>query len=1269
MWPSKAKIGVFGILGGQRFPRKLGIACSVGLATILGWISIAAKSGQSTQLLFGSQSSMKEQDGVDQKQPSSRGVEIAQHGGYPELRVDGAPFFIYSAAFSYYRIPRDLWESMLDRYRSLGINTLDLYIPWDWHEPKEGEFDFDGHSNPRRDLRSLLSLITERGFKLIARPGPEILNEWRHGGYPDWLLQRPEYHMDPLDWIEGRYPPLDNLNTHDAEAAAQGWLENRTHIEATKSWFAAVAKELAPYSSRGMVHLKPENRDEPPREMSGPLLFIQVGDDFAIGRTNHAGKDFWRYVEELRGMLEAGGLNVPVFINPTDMRVSAAGSAQNPPIGVMGQWYMHPRESSASTESRLTAPSLSTQDAAEIEFFCEELKTQPDFPPAMIEYQAGWYTPGDDDRPRPNLPENTLLSARLLIANGIHGFNYFPLQDTLTPAGHSVPWANQSYRWDAALGPGGDPQPRLVAVRRNSQIVQAWGRLLAASHKRADFGIVYPLGSYPQELLTAPDIRTVSDTVLRIERLASLSALSSELIDPEYQSVEQLLRDPLLLLPVLDPEKAQFELSERTQTTIIDYVRRGGTLVVFPERPRGKIIEQLWENAPAPPASSESVIRARWKFGEGEVIESSKDFYSWLSVDKTLAENKSQQESDWAAQALTEFVAAADIRPALKFSGKPGGAGALLLSEIVTNEGTEQLGNRTAGQGFLSATNLAEHESSDADVNILSPSAPARGHGGTYLSLHIVVPPRESILLPLEMPLCFTDPHNAGCGDAVSIAGAEFLGAKRDGKTLELSFYIPARADIHVRLGEKPYRVSLDETDTKPDSSWILDAKELQLTIPRGAAPDFQRTLKLSVHYTPHVLEPDKRNQPSKAPPVDLEYYVQNAVRFPISGNAFLRTYPALVVPDDDGKMNVLLIAENQNQSASGYLDFSFDKPLHGPKSLVVPAHGSASEVIEFRTAEAQPPGTPLPSDHLFHAAIEVRTGRDRRVLPIAVLLHTPGTTDHYRFDFDRDGADEWLLENDRLRLIVSPESGGRALALADKLSGVSLASSVGLLRDGFSFTPNPPGINPSRGRGKYGLFNRPYVASWTGDDKRPALHLEYEAPDIFPAGASIEKTIQLEGSAGLKVEYRVSLHPKGTAAAATDSQPQSFVVLNSLPLDASLGTAASASGGNPARFCWEGRGQSLTDGGNSSPGKDENCADFIPGGEPVVVPAGTSKIEVHSPGRAAIEIAWDCTDACAQMTIEPKLFSALFRLQFSPLTPGGDASQYSMHIRVLDAP
>jgi hypothetical protein len=1185
------------------------------------------------------------------------GIEIVEVGGYPELHVDGKPFFIHSAAFFYDRIPRDMWDSMLDKYRRAGINTIDIYIPWNWHEPKEGEFDFDGHTNPRRDLRTLLSLVAQKRFHLIARPGPEILNEWRHGGYPGWLLERPEYKMNPLDWIEGRYPPMDNLNPRDAEAAAQGWLDNRTHMRYATFWMTAVGRELAPYSSHKLFHVEqPSPSVRPAPDTSGPLLFVQVGDDFAINRTNYAGPAFWRYVEDLGNMLKAGGLDVPVFINPTDMRVSAAGSALDPPIGVMGQWYMHARPPTAAGP-----PLLTSADASEIELFTEELNTQPVFPPVMIEYDAGWYAPADDDRPLPDPASNTLLSSRLLIANGIHGFNYFPLQDTYTPAGYSVPWANRSYRWDAALSPGGDPQRKMQAVERNAQFLDLWGPLLAASHKRADFAILYPLGAFPQKLLKPRDILDVSDCVMRIERLADLSLLSSELLDPEFQPVEQLLRDPLLLLPVFDPAKPQFQLSDRAQQEIVDYVGRGGTLLVFPSQPEGKIIGELWKDAPALSTPSEATpIRAQWKFGDGTVIESSSDFYSWISLGQTFAESRREERFASSVRALAQFLGAANLRPVLRFVDSAKNAGDLIASEIVTDQGTSLLGKRTSGKGFLSVTNISGVNAIDGKIEILPPSVSSRDSGGEYSSLRITVPPRESLLLPLEMPLCATNAKADFCDCSIVDGGAEFLGATREEKKLDLALYVPARAEVDLHLAVKPDHIWLDETDTHPESTWTPDTGELHLTIPKGAAPDFRRTLKLQM---PHARTLKQNNlQPNKASFGDLDVFVVNAVELPTSGETFLRTFPALVVPDPDQKISVLLLAQNENENAGAPITFSFERPLHGDRTLLVPKGGAASETIEFRKTDFEFAGIHSSPDHLFRTVIQMRVGRDRRVLPLVFVLHKAGTEEHYRFDFDRDGADEWVLENDRLRLIVSPESGGRAIALTDKLSGESLSTSVGLLRDNFSFTDNPPEISAARRRGRYGMSNRPYVAAWGGDAKRPELRLRYHAPDVFPSGADIQKDVRLEGDAGLRVAYRIALDAPAARGGVASTHGQSFIAVNSFP--------AESRSDSTTRFCWQPKAADRATLANGSSGDgNDTCRDFVRDGEAIAVPRGISTLEIRTPGDPTIEISWDCAKACGQMTIRPKYFSALFELQFPPLTPGYVAADYSIGIRVLSSP
>jgi hypothetical protein len=1188
---------------------------------------------------------------------TSRGVEIADHDGYPELRVDGVPFFIHSAAFFYYRMPRDQWEPMLERYRRLGINTIDIYIPWNWHEPKEGEIDFDGHTNPRRNLRALLALIAQKGLKLIARPGPEILNEWRHGGYPGWLLERPEYQMNPIDWLEGHYPPLDGLNAHDAEAAARGWLGNETHMTRARAWLVAVAKELAPYSSHRMVSSPSDDPEAPPREASGPLLFVQLGDDFAIGRTNRVGSDFWRYAGDLREMLEAGGVDVPVFINPTDMRVSAAGSGFERPIGVMGQWYMPPRG-----ETGPAGRGLDASDAGDIEFYTEELKTQPSFPPVMIEYQAGWYTPGDDDRPPLSPPENTLLSSRLLIGNGIHGFSYFPLQDTFTPAGYSVPWASRSYRWDAALDPDGDPQPRLQAVQRNGHLLRHWGSQLAASHKRADFGIIYPVSAYPQELLTAPDILSVSESVMRIQRLGTLGMLASELRDPQHQSVEQLLNDPLLLLPVPDQSKPQFRLSDHAQEILVQYVRRGGTLAVFPSKPEGKILEELWKQAPDSFEPEEgSAIRGRWKFGEGEVIESTKDFISWIAMNHSLSENRAQTEADWSIGALRQFMSAEGLRPAVEISGYPKSANNLITTEIVTNEGTGLLGNRETGQGFLSVTNLSKDETADVEINALSPAAPAKRTRGVYVAVHAVVPPRESLLLPLEEPLCSEGTVKAPCSDTVESSGAELIRAVRNGKVLELTLYVPASSTTVLHLAQHPSHVTLEELAT-PEAHWTAENNELDVAIPRGAAPAFLRELKIDLPYTPQVTEIEK---PGKPTPNEFDYSVWNALQLPVSATTFLRTYPPLVVVSSDQPATVLFSAVNHNSKLPRSMDISISGPLHGSDFFNIPQEQTSAAKVSLKPSGADAMALPPDADGLLHGTIKVRSWHDQRNIPIAFLQLPRDGISQYRFDFDRDGADEWVLESSHLRLIVSPESGGRAIALTDKSNGSNLITSVGLLRDVFSYTENPAGGNPLRARGRYGLFDRTYTAEWFGEKTNSGLKLQVDAQDVFPSGARIEKSIQFDDPDTLQVQYNVSLRPTVSGANSSGDLPQqSFVVVNSFP--------ATAAPSDATRFCWKPQEAAAKPADVEAPATagdaNQPCESFVPGGKPIEVPDGMRSLEIQTTGRPVIEISWVCIEVCPRMMIEPKNFSALFRLQFAPLAPGADA-RYSVRIRALSPP
>ena len=288
-------------------------------------------------------------------------------------------------------------------------------------------------------------------------------------------------------------------------------------------------------------------------------------------------------------------------------------------------------------------------------------------------------------------------------------------------------------------------------------------------------------------------------------------------------------------------------------------------------------------------ANTNSAIRARWKFGEGEVIFSSKDFYSWIELERALPEIRAEREADWAAGVLREFMRAAGVRPSVKSDGKLSQSSDVLINEVISNDGTEALGARKSGRGFLSVTNLSASETAEESLEILSTAAPARGSDLDYIPLHVTVPPQESLLLPVEEPVCFGEPANAPCGDSVTTASAEFLDARREGKSLELLLYAPTRAEIRLRLPQKPIHISLD--DNHIEGEWDPDGHELHVKILRGMAPQFIRVLSLDLATKPNVEEREKPVKPSLG---EIDYFVANAVRLPTGADTGMRTYPPL---------------------------------------------------------------------------------------------------------------------------------------------------------------------------------------------------------------------------------------------------------------------------------------------------------------------------------------------------------------------------------------
>ncbi|KAK9816677.1 hypothetical protein WJX72_003581 [[Myrmecia] bisecta] len=100
-----------------------------------------------------------------------------------KFMIDGQALQIISGSLHYNRIHPTYWQDRLARARSMGLNAIQTYVPWNLHEPYMGEYRWSGFA----DLEGFLRIAQETGLLVILRPGPYICAEMDWGGLPSWL--------------------------------------------------------------------------------------------------------------------------------------------------------------------------------------------------------------------------------------------------------------------------------------------------------------------------------------------------------------------------------------------------------------------------------------------------------------------------------------------------------------------------------------------------------------------------------------------------------------------------------------------------------------------------------------------------------------------------------------------------------------------------------------------------------------------------------------------------------------------------------------------------------------------------------------------------------------------------------------------------------------------------------------------------------------------------------------------------------------------------
>jgi beta-galactosidase len=177
-----------------------------------------------------------------------------------QFLLDGKPFQIVSGAIHYFRIHPDQWRDRLERLKALGLNTVETYVAWNFHQPKPGRADFTGW----RDLPAFIRTAGDLGLNVIVRPSPYICAEWEFGGLPAWLLAD------------------RNLELRCADPA---------YLEAVDAWYDQLIPRLAPLEA----------------QHGGPIIAVQIENEYGSYGNDTS------YLAHLRDSLRTRGLSSLLF--------------------------------------------------------------------------------------------------------------------------------------------------------------------------------------------------------------------------------------------------------------------------------------------------------------------------------------------------------------------------------------------------------------------------------------------------------------------------------------------------------------------------------------------------------------------------------------------------------------------------------------------------------------------------------------------------------------------------------------------------------------------------------------------------------------------------------------------------------------------------------------------------------------------------------------------------------------------------------------------
>jgi beta-galactosidase len=233
---------------------------------------------------------------------------------------------LFAAEVQYWRVETSAWRPILEQACAAGLPGVSSYVPWEVHEVEPGRFDFDGSTDPRRDLIRYLDLVKELGLKLAFRPGPFVCNEMDWGGHPQRIVMG-EHPWDVLQ-ADGKRAPGYHIARKEGH---QPSYLHPAYLGEVRAWFQAVDAVARRYTATegGPIHTC--NLDN---EISYIVRDSMFGADYnpcVVGQ----GRLYQQWLEAEYGSPE----RVPYLPQPASFAIIEPPRALGPDLETNLLWY------------------------------------------------------------------------------------------------------------------------------------------------------------------------------------------------------------------------------------------------------------------------------------------------------------------------------------------------------------------------------------------------------------------------------------------------------------------------------------------------------------------------------------------------------------------------------------------------------------------------------------------------------------------------------------------------------------------------------------------------------------------------------------------------------------------------------------------------------------------------------------------------------------------------------------------------------------------